>query len=80
MRRSVGWGVALTLALACPSVGRAGILSKDTVPPAKPAGRLVVEKETVDVGQVVRGETTSGTFVLKNTGTEPIRILSAKPG
>ena len=54
-------------------------------PPAAPAApavpaMLVVEKETVDLGDVVRGAQAEATFVLKNTGTVPVKILSARPG
>jgi hypothetical protein len=50
--------------------------------PAAPAvpPMLVVEKETVDLGDVVRGAKAEATFVLRNTGKIPIKILSARPG
>jgi hypothetical protein len=53
-----------------------------TSDPAKdpPGPKMVVEQDVFDAGQVVRGTQTSATFVLKNEGTEPLKILSAKPG
>jgi hypothetical protein len=52
----------------------------DSVAAPAPGGRLSVEKELVDVGEVPRGKTAQATFVLRNTGTEPLHILNAKPG
>ncbi|MBZ5638768.1 MAG: DUF1573 domain-containing protein [Acidobacteriia bacterium] len=49
------------------------------VTPAVPA-QLVVEKETVDLGDVVRGTKAEATFVLRNAGKNPVKILSARPG
>ena len=42
--------------------------------------RISIEKETVDAGDVVRGAPANFTFVVHNTGTEVLKILSAKPG
>lgn len=49
---------------------------------AKPArgGRLSVDQAVLDIGDVVRGETATATFVLRNTGEETLKILSARPG
>lgn len=49
-------------------------------PAAKPGGRLQVEQEVVDIGDVVRGQEGKGTFLLKNVGEQTLKILSAKPG
>ena len=49
-------------------------------PAAKPGGRLQVEAEVVDVGDVVRGQEAKGTFLLKNIGDQTLKVLSAKPG
>lgn len=45
----------------------------------KGGGRLVIEKDVQDAGDVVRGKEAKTTFVLKNTGPGTLRILSAKP-
>ncbi len=47
---------------------------------AKPGGRLQVEQEVVDAGDVVRGQEAKGTFLLKNVGDQTLKVLSAKPG
>jgi hypothetical protein len=47
--------------------------------PAVPA-MLTVEKEQIDLGDVVRGAKAEATFVLKNAGKVPVKILSARPG
>ncbi len=53
----------------------------DSGPPKKGSGgRITAEKDVVDVGAVVRGKVATATFVLKNTGTDELKILSAKPG
>lgn len=51
-------------------------------PPAQKTGgpRLVIEQEVLDVGQVIRGQNATGTFILRNEGTDTLRVLSAKPG
>ncbi len=45
----------------------------------RPAPRLVVESTTVDVGEVRPGEEAVGTFVFRNTGDVPVKILRAAP-
>jgi len=45
-----------------------------------PGPKMVVEQDVFDAGQVVRGSQASATFTIKNEGTEPLKILSAKPG
>ncbi len=54
--------------------------STDAAAKAASGGRLSVAQEVVDVGDVVRGKVAEAVFVLKNTGTETLKILSAKPG
>ena len=44
------------------------------------APKIAIENELVDAGDVVRGGTATATFVVRNTGNEPLKILSAKPG
>ena len=46
--------------------------------PAPP--RLQVDEETVDVGEVPKGETRTATFRLRNVGGETLKILRVKPG
>ncbi|HKQ61365.1 MAG TPA: DUF1573 domain-containing protein [Candidatus Polarisedimenticolaceae bacterium] len=43
-------------------------------------GRLQVESDLVDIGDVVRGQPATATFVLKNVGSAPLKVLDAKPG
>lgn len=47
-------------------------------PPAGP--KIAFEAETVQLGQVVRGESVEAEFVYRNEGDAPLRILRAKPG
>ena len=42
------------------------------------APRIEVAKTTVDVGDVTRGEKAVHTFILKNVGTDVLRIAKAK--
>jgi hypothetical protein len=41
---------------------------------------MEVEQETVDLGDVIRGEAVVASFVIRNAGGETLRILKAKPG
>jgi hypothetical protein len=70
--------LAASLVLAVAGVAAAAEPEPATQP--APGGRLSVEQELVDVGEVPRGETARASFVLRNTGTEPLHILNAKPG
>ena len=81
--------VALALAAAAPRALAAGEPSASPAPPASapapgggPAssGRLVIEKDVVDLGDVVRGKEATGVFTLRNTGDTVLKILEAKPG
>jgi hypothetical protein len=56
-------------------------VSADEAPASKAptAPRLEVEKFVVDIGEVARGKSAEAVFVLKNAGTDTLRILSAKP-
>lgn len=55
-------------------------------PAAAPAGpaagvpRVEIEKDTIDLGTVVRGTKAEGTFVLWNRGDDVLKVLSARPG
>jgi len=42
--------------------------------------RIVFEAETVQMGQMIRGEAVEAEFVYRNEGDLPLRILRAKPG
>jgi len=48
--------------------------------PAEGKPKLVLESETVDAGQVVRGSDAKFVFVVKNAGDALLKITSAKPG
>ena len=53
---------------------------------SQPAGevaappRMEIEKEVVELGDVVRGEVVVASFAIRNVGGETLRILKAKPG
>ncbi len=47
---------------------------------ARPGPHAVYENPEVDLGNIVRGSTAEAIFRVKNAGTEPIRIASARPG
>jgi len=49
----------------------------------KPAGktpRLVIDKMTVQLGEMMEGQDFQHTFRIKNKGEAKLRILSVKPG
>jgi hypothetical protein len=50
--------------------------------PDEPAAgpEIAFEAETVQLGQVIRGEAVEAEFVYRNEGDAPLRILRAKPG
>jgi len=74
----------LTVALSTSLVSGAGVWAADEkpVPEAKApaAARLTIEKEVMDVGDVVRGKMATAVFELRNTGPDVLKILEAKPG
>ncbi|MCP3981889.1 MAG: DUF1573 domain-containing protein [bacterium] len=45
-----------------------------------PAPKLELESEMVDMGDLVHGETGTAEFILRNTGSAPLRIEKAQPG
>jgi len=47
---------------------------------AIPAAHVAIEKDVLELGEISRGTKAEGSFVLRNTGTIPVKILSAKPG
>ena len=73
------WSFGRVLLIASVLVWEGGARAAEG--PAGDAGpRIVFEKEVVNAGDVVRGTTADYTFVVRNTGTEVLKILSAKPG
>ena len=42
--------------------------------------RFTIEKNVVDIGEVIRGKAATAVFDVSNTGDEVLKILSAKPG
>ena len=52
-----------------------------TAPVSQPATpRIQFEATELDLGDVIHGQDAIATFTYRNTGTAPLRILSAKPG
>jgi hypothetical protein len=51
-------------------------------PPAQPAPapKIEIAGTEIDIGQVVRGETAEGSFVVRNTGDAELKIQRVKPG
>jgi len=41
---------------------------------------MVIEKEVVEAGDVVRGQLATAVFQIRNTGEDVLRILEARPG
>ena len=86
-RRSMGLLTGAFLLLCGPGAG-AGDTPTPVAPPAGANGapaaasapRVEVEKETLELGTVVRGAKAEGTFVLWNRGNDVLRLLSARPG
>jgi hypothetical protein len=54
------------------------LLGMATVPPGAPAG-VVIEPAVVDFGRLASGESRTGRFVVRNTGTAPVKVNSAFP-
>ncbi len=51
------------------------------VGPVLAAGpKLVVERPSISVGEVIRGEVREARFALRNGGDQPLRILRVNPG
>jgi hypothetical protein len=67
------------LAAALPGVGLTSAQTEEAAEAAPPP-RMEVEQETVDLGDVIRGEAVVASFVVRNVGGETLRILKAKPG
>jgi hypothetical protein len=72
--------VHAAIALAAVLAAASAVAVETPTVPVGSGGRLAIDKEEIDLGDVIRGETASATFVLRNTGEETLAILSAKPG
>jgi len=76
MRRQV-LSAGVLMAAACLAAGAAPAPTPTPVAKAEPI--LHVENATVDAGDVRPGEALVGTFIFKNTGDRPVKILKAAP-
>ena len=78
MRRSM----KLVVVALCATYAAYAVNAQAPAPaaPAGPAPHIKFEATEVDLGDVVRGQDAVATFVYKNTGNAPLRIISAKPG
>lgn len=73
----------MVLLLGCAAIVAAAAAGEPpAVAPATPppGPHLEIEATEVDLGRVIIGKDVEATFVLRNTGTEVLKILSAKPG
>jgi hypothetical protein len=73
----------LALVICCTSAwakaedGASG--SQETAKKA-PGPKFVVKESQFDFGKVAEGETLSHEFTVSNEGSEPLKIISVKPG
>ena len=67
----VGIGFAL--------LGSVSLAAAQTTPAPKPP-RIAVTEDTVDLGEVTRGEKIVATYELRNFGDSPLKILKVNPG
>jgi hypothetical protein len=72
---AAAWLVAVALPGAAPTPAQAPPADEVATPP-----RMEVEKDVIDLGDVVRGEEAVASFAVRNDGGETLRILKAKPG
>lgn len=73
---SSSWIIMLALA-----AGAGAVWGQEEPPsPAASPPRLQVDSDTIDLGDVSRGEDAQATFHLRNTGGETLKILRVKPG
>ena len=61
-------------------VPQAGDIKVPEGPATTAGGRITVDSPTVDAGEIVRGKLATAVFEIRNTGTAPLKIISAKPG
>jgi hypothetical protein len=78
MELRIGYRIAAAACLLA-AAGHAMAQTEPTAQAVTPP-RLEVEAETIDLGEVIRGEVVVASFVIRNTGGETLRILKAKPG
>ena len=69
----------LVSAMLAMGVVVAAAQTRGSSPAKKVAPSLHVDHVVLDVGQVLAGHDIVGTFIFKNSGKQPIRILSAAP-
>lgn len=60
-----------------PEPGKAEVAAQ--APPGS-SGQISIEKEVLDVGDVIRGQMLTAVFTVRNTGKDVLKILEAKPG
>jgi len=72
---AAAWLVAAALPGGGPAAAQAQPAGEVAAPP-----RMEIEKEVVDLGEVIRGEVVVASFSIRNVGGETLRILKAKPG
>ena len=75
MRRYLGRGLAGGLAAAW--IAASALAQSDPAP--KPP-RLKIEQDTIQLGEVIRGQKPLAAFVVRNVGGDTLRILQVKPG
>jgi len=71
--------LAASVAIAVSGLAAGAGPAPTPVPKATAKAILHVENETVDAGEVRPGSVLTGTFVFRNTGERPVRILKAAP-
>jgi hypothetical protein len=67
------------IAIGFALLGVASWVAADAPAPSK-APRLEVVQDTVDLGEVTRGEVVVASYELRNVGDAPLRILKVNPG
>lgn len=73
MRFARRWAPLLALASVAASVAASPAAAAEVAP------RIIVDKPTIDLGRVVRGQTAEGTFVVRNLGAGTLHLLAVKP-
>jgi len=71
--------VPVALALAVSGLAAAGNPAPTPAPKTKPAPMIHVEKTELNLGERRPGSVLEATFVFKNTGKRPVKILKAAP-
>ena len=71
--------LAASVAIAVSGMAVAAHPAPTPAPQVKAKAMLQVENETVDAGEVRPGGVLTGTFIFKNTGDRPVKILKAAP-